>query len=104
MAALARLMRLTYICGFAWEPKGTVRARAFPLAEEMVRRGHDATLIIAPYDNLAHSGEQFTSNGVHVVNLEIKSRSLAAMARIPYDLVKKVHETGADLVHVFKPK
>jgi glycosyltransferase involved in cell wall biosynthesis len=97
-------MRLAYICGFAWEPKGTVRARAFPIAEEMVRRGHEVTLIIAPYDNLAHSGERFMANGVSVVNLEIKSRSVAAMARIPYDLVKGVDESRADLVHVLKPK
>jgi glycosyltransferase involved in cell wall biosynthesis len=104
VAAITQHMRLTYICGFAWEPKGTVRARAFPLAEEMARRGHDVSLIIAPYDNLAHSGEQFTSNGVRVVNLEIKSRGPAALARIPFDLLKKVDQTCPDIVHVFKPK
>ncbi len=97
-------VKLTYICGFAWEPKGTVRARAFPLAEEMARRGHDVTLIIAPYDNRAYSGVQFVSNGVRVVNLEIKSREFPAMVRLAFDLVKKVYEGGPDLVHVFKPK
>lgn len=96
-------MRLTYICGFAWEPKGTVRARAFPMAEEMVRRGHEVTLICAPYDNRNYSGKEFVNNGVSVVNIEIKSGMISA-ALIPYDLVKAVNESKPDLVHVFKPK
>ena len=70
-------MRLTYICGFAWEPKGTVRARAFPLAEEMARRGHDVTLVIVPYDNRAYSAVEFVSNGVRVVNLDLDKHRVA---------------------------
>src|SRR5215469_15621269 len=97
------IVKLTYICGFAWEPKGTVRARAFPLAEEVVRRGHQVTLIIVPYDNRTHSGMEFTKNGVRVINLKIGKR-LGGFARIPYDLIKMIDETRPDLVHVFKPK
>jgi glycosyltransferase involved in cell wall biosynthesis len=96
-------MKVTYICGFAWEPKGTVRARAFPLAEEMVRRGHEVTLIIAPYDNRAYSGVEFVRNGVRVVNFEIKP-GIAGLVRIPYEIVQKIREMKPDLVHVFKPK
>ena len=97
-------MRLTYICGFAWEPKGTVRARAFPLAEEMARRGHDDTLVIVPYDNRAYSAVEFVSNGVRVVNLDLDKHRVAGMARILFQLLKKVDGTSPDLVHVFKPK
>ena len=97
-------MNLTYVCGFAWEPKGTVRARAFPLAEEMVRRGHDVTLIIAPYDNLADSGREFEANGVQVVNLKIANGAPATLAKVPGDLVRTIQRSNPDLVHVFKPK
>ena len=96
-------MKLTFICGFAWDPKGTVRSRAFPLAEEMVRRGHEGTLIIVPYDNLAHSGERFTKSGVRVINVGIK-KGIGSLARASYELIREIDKSRPELVHVFKPK
>ena len=32
-------MRVACVSGFAWEPKGTARSRAFPLAAELVKKG-----------------------------------------------------------------
>lgn len=76
-------MKILYLAGFAWEPKGTVRSRAFPLAVEMVRRGHEVTLLIAPYDNPAYSGQRFSSHGVQVINLKILGSGILALARMP---------------------
>jgi glycosyltransferase involved in cell wall biosynthesis len=97
-------MRILYVAGFAWEPKGTVRSRAFPLAVEMVRRGHQVTLAIAPYDNVVYSGQQFVSKGVQVVNLEISRRGALALAKLPRQFLKLIDRIKPDLIHVFKPK
>src|ERR1700674_1088041 len=97
-------MKIVYVAGFAWEPKGTVRSRAFPLAAEMVRRGHEVTLLIAPYDNLVYSGQQFVSQGVQVINLEVSGSGALALACLPRQFLKLIDRIGPDLVHVFKPK
>jgi glycosyltransferase involved in cell wall biosynthesis len=97
-------MKILYLAGFAWEPKGTVRSRAFPLAVEMVRRGHEVTLLIAPYDNLVHSGRRFVSEGVQVINLEISGRGALVLARLPRQFLDLIDRIAPDLVHVFKPK
>jgi glycosyltransferase involved in cell wall biosynthesis len=97
-------MKILYMAGFAWEPKGTVRSRAFPLAAEMVRRGHDVTLLIAPYDNPVYSGQQFVSQGVQVINLKISGRGPRALARLPGQFLDLMDHIDPELVHVFKPK
>ncbi len=97
-------MKISYVAGFAWEPKGTVRSRAFPLAVEMVRRGHEVTLLIAPYDNRVYSGQQFVSKGVQVINLDISGRGALALARLPRKFLDLIDRFDPDLVHVFKPK
>jgi glycosyltransferase involved in cell wall biosynthesis len=97
-------MKILYVAGFAWEPKGTVRSRAFPLAAEMVRRGHEVTLLIAPYDNPVYSGRRFVSKGVQVINLEVSGRGPLALARLPRQFLKLIDRIDPDLIHVFKPK
>ena len=38
---------------FGFAPKATVSARAFPIAQALVRRNHRVSLLLPPYDNLA---------------------------------------------------
>jgi glycosyltransferase involved in cell wall biosynthesis len=97
-------VKLVYIAGFAWEPKGTVRARAFPLAAEMVRRGHTVTLLVVPYDNQKYSGMEFVREGVRIINLKVPARMSVSYAAIPRRLSAAIDQTAPDLVHVFKPK
>lgn len=97
-------MNILQVAGFAWEPKGTVRARAYPLAMEMVRRGHRVAIAIAPYDNLNYSGKEFLTNGVQIINLHIPNRDRLTLAGIPWKLMKVVDKIKPDVVHVFKPK
>jgi glycosyltransferase involved in cell wall biosynthesis len=97
-------MKILYLAGFAWEPKGTVRSRAFPLAVEMVRRGHEVTLLIAPYDNPVYSGQRFISQGVQVINLKISGRGPLALAQLPGQFLELFDHVDPELVHVFKPK
>ncbi len=57
-------MRIAFVSGFAWEPKGTARARAFPLAVELVNRGHEVAIFVTPYDNPSESGQKRQLEGV----------------------------------------
>lgn len=96
-------MRIAFICGFAWEPKGTVRLRAFPIAAELVRRGHEVTIFLTPYDNLAYSGKEWWSEGVRIFNVLIPRWRLGFPAVIA-NLARSVRSFSPDVVHVFKPK
>jgi glycosyltransferase involved in cell wall biosynthesis len=98
-------MRIAFVCGFAWEPKGTVRARAFPLGAELVKRGHEVTMFLVPYDNPAESGKEYTSNGVRIVNVQVsKTPGLRHVPGTVRRLCSAVQSCSADVVHVFKPK
>jgi glycosyltransferase involved in cell wall biosynthesis len=101
----ASKMRIAFVCGFAWEPKGTVRARAFPLAAELVNRGHQVTIFLVPYDNPNDSRKEEVLEGVRIVNMQVARVSSLRQAPV---LVKRlcnaVERYSADAVHVFKPK
>jgi glycosyltransferase involved in cell wall biosynthesis len=96
-------MKITMIAPFAFQPKATVNARTFPMAQALVARGHQVTILVPPYDNLVEAGRTFERDGVHVRNLALKRvhtlTPLLAARRLAY-LARKEH---ADVVHVFKP-
>ncbi len=98
-------MRIAFVCGFAWEPKGTVRARAFPLAAELVKRGHQVTIFLVPYDNPNDSGKEEVLEGVRIVNMQVGR--VSTLRQVPV-LVKRlcnaVERYSASVVHIFKPK
>jgi glycosyltransferase involved in cell wall biosynthesis len=97
-------MRIAFLCGFAWEPKGTVRARAFPLAVELSKLGHEVHLFVTPYDNPRDSGKELTLKGVKITNLEVSSNSPLSMALLAFRLATKSLAWKPDIIHVFKPK
>ena len=98
-------MRIAFVCGFAWQPKGTARARAFPLAAELVSRGHEVSLFLTPYDNPPDSGRKAELEGVRVVNIEVGKRpGFRQVPSIVKGLCRAIRQYSPDLVHVFKPK
>src|SRR5258708_3061675 len=101
----ASKMRVAFVCGFAWEPKGTVRARAFPLAVELVKRGNEVRIFLVPYDNPNDSRKEEVLEGVRIVNVQVGR--VPMLRQVPV-LVKRlcnaVERYSADVVHVFKPK
>jgi glycosyltransferase involved in cell wall biosynthesis len=98
-------MRVAFVSGFAWEPKGTARSRAFPLAAELVKKGHEVTIFLTPYDNPADSGQKRELEGVRIVNVNVGDRP--GLRHVPL-LVKRlctaIGQNSPDVVHVFKPK
>src|ERR1700747_1309485 len=96
-------MKIAFVGGFAFSPKGTIQSRAFPLATELVRQGHEVTIFLAPYDNLKDSGRRWVQEGVRIRNVAVGSTPLSypqALAK----LVRSVDQYHPDLVHIFKPK
>jgi glycosyltransferase involved in cell wall biosynthesis len=96
-------MRIAFICGFAWEPKGTARLRAFPIGAELVRRGHEVTIFLTPHDNLSYSGKEWWSEGVRIFNVAMP-RSRLGFPVVIARLMRSVRSFRPDILHVFKPK
>jgi len=97
-------MRIAFVCGFAWEPKGTVRLRAYPLAVELVNRGHEVTIFLTPYDNPAESGKKYTREGVHIENLKVGKIPVLGHAAMLANLCRAIDQYSPDVVHIVKPK
>jgi glycosyltransferase involved in cell wall biosynthesis len=88
---------------FALTPKATVSARALPMAQALVQRGHSVTLLLAPYDNLSHSGQVLNLAGVRVYNLPLKRVTTATPLLAAWRLASRTRRLDPDIVHVFKP-
>ncbi|MGD0965957.1 MAG: glycosyltransferase family 4 protein [Candidatus Acidiferrales bacterium] len=97
-------MRIAFVCGFAWEPKGTVRLRSYPLAVELVNRGHEVTMFLTPYDNPAESGKVYTREGVHIQNLAVGNIPGLGYAALLIRLCRAIDHLSPDVVHIVKPK
>ena len=96
-------MRVVALCGFAWEPKGTARARAFPLLLELANRGHEVTLLTVPYDNPGLSGTEFVQEGITVRSVSLDFR-LVRWLELPLRIAREIEALQPTIVHIFKPK
>ena len=96
-------MNVVMIGSFAFAPKGTVSARAFPIARSLVRAGHRVTILIPPYDNLVESGRKWEQDGVRLENLVIRRNDFWHQLVVPLRMARRAVQLRADLVHVFKP-
>jgi glycosyltransferase involved in cell wall biosynthesis len=98
-------MRIAFVSGFAWEPKGTARARAFPLAAELVKKGHEVSIFLTPYDNPAESGQTYELEGVRIVNVDVGEKpGLRHVFLLVPRLCSAIRVYAPDIVHIFKPK
>jgi glycosyltransferase involved in cell wall biosynthesis len=98
-------MNVVMIGPFGLQPKGTVSARALPMAKALVARGHGVTLLIPPWDHPADAGREWEEDGVRVVNLPLPLRlPLFFHLALALRLVRLALALRPDVVHCFKPK
>lgn len=105
-------LRIAFVGGFAFSPKGTMRARAHPLAAELVKAGHEVTMFLPPYDNPQDCGREWQQEGVRVKNVGAKAsydRNTGRLAkrefpRLLFELISNVSRYCPDVIHIFKPK
>jgi glycosyltransferase involved in cell wall biosynthesis len=96
-------LKIVMIGPFAFEPKGTVGVRAFFIARALVRRGHEVTILMPPYDNLADSGRVWEEDGVRLENMAIRRNDLVHQLVVPARMARRAAVLDPDVVHVFKP-
>src|SRR2546428_746888 len=78
IARRADQVRVVFVGSFGLYPKGTMRARAVPLARELRRLGHEVVVVIPPWDYPPHSGKTLFREGVPVINLQVSRNPPAA--------------------------
>jgi len=98
-------MRIVMIGLFGLRPKGTVSARALPLAKVLVARGHRVDIIMPPWSYPQDSGREWEENGVSIRNVTLPRRFPVLWHLIvTWRLVRQALALRPDVVHCFKPK
>jgi len=96
-------MKLVMIGPFAFKPKGTVSVRAFFMARALVERGHQVTILMPPYDNLADSGRIWEQDGVRLENMTLSRNDGWHQITVPLAMARRATRLNPDVIHVFKP-
>jgi glycosyltransferase involved in cell wall biosynthesis len=102
-------MNVVFIGPFGLQPKGTMSARALPLATALAARGHAVTVLIPPWDDPARAGQVWEADGVRVINVSLPTGNLARLPLLFHILLTRtlvMHTLvlSPDVVHCFKPK
>jgi glycosyltransferase involved in cell wall biosynthesis len=99
------MMEIAMIAPFGMRPKGTVKVRMLPMARELVRLGHEVSIVIPPWTNPEDSGKREVIDGVNIENIRLpKGFGLLSYIVITNSLVRKALELKPDVIHCFKPK
>jgi glycosyltransferase involved in cell wall biosynthesis len=96
-------MNVVLIGPFAFAPKATVSARAFPIAKALTKMGHRVSILLAPYDNLAEAGKVEEREGVQVLSLPLRRVTALTPLTSAWRLAGLARRIAPDIVHVFKP-
>ena len=98
-----RTLKIVMIGPFAFRPKGTVSARAFFMARALVKRGHQATILMPPYDNLKDSGRAWELDGVRLVNMNLSRNDTWHQLTVPLSMARQATRLDPDLVKLAIP-
>jgi glycosyltransferase involved in cell wall biosynthesis len=91
---------IVYVAPFGLGAKTTVWARTLPLAQQMVRRGWQASILIPPWDTPEDAGKRTEVDGVELVHVTLSGGILAVVAR----LVRELDQRQPQIVHIVKPR
>lgn len=90
---------------FGLRPKGTMSARALPLAKALAARGHQVDVIMPPWSYPQDSGREWEEDGVSIRNVTLPPNlPLLRHLIITWRLVRQALALRPDVVHCFKPK
>lgn len=100
-----RTMRVVMVGPFGLRPKGTVSARALPMAKALARRGHEVHLIVPPWDSPEDASLEWEREGVQLVNISLPQRlPFYWHGAIVWKLVRRALALQPQVIHCFKPK
>ncbi|MCS7260167.1 MAG: glycosyltransferase family 4 protein [Anaerolineae bacterium] len=98
-------MNIAMVGTFGLYRKGTVRARALPLARALAARGHRVWLLVPPWDSPWESGCAWVQDGVQIIHANLPSRLPGIFhLGLTLHLVRQTMTLPVDVVHCFKPK
>jgi glycosyltransferase involved in cell wall biosynthesis len=99
------MLRIVMIGPFGLRPRGTMSARALPLAKALARRGHQVVLLMPPWQNPEDAGRRWEEDGVTVENIALPARTpLLFHLLTALRLARRALSCQPDVVHLFKPK
>jgi glycosyltransferase involved in cell wall biosynthesis len=98
-------LRISMLAPFGIRPKGTLSARMLPLAQALVRRGHQVSIIAPPVHNPQDAGLHTLYDGVPVIHTALPQLPgpLGVVQQVAA-LLRSVLAEHPDVVHLFKPK
>lgn len=101
-------MRLVFLGPFGLAPKGTMRARALPLARALARLGHEVTVIMPPWQRPAEAGRSWEDAvpGLRLVYVSLAGLGLPGLGHllVAARMARLARSLRPDAVHAFKPK
>jgi len=90
---------------FGMEPKGTMSARAVPLARALVARGHQVQILMPPWHTPEQAGRSWEQDGIDLTYVQLGSRwSPLSPLMTTIRLVRRALANQPDVIHCFKPK
>ena len=98
-------MHIVMIGPFGMRPRGTMSARALPMALALAARGHSVTLLLPPWQNPEDAGQCWKKNGVAIENIPLPP-SIPGLFHLltAIRLARRALALRPDVVHLFKPK
>ncbi|WP_366946715.1 glycosyltransferase family 4 protein [Roseiflexus sp.] len=87
---------------FGIRPKGTLAARMLPLAQALVRRGHQVVIVAPPVHNPDDAATCVEYEGVPVIHTA--APRAPGVAQQTLALLQATLQQRPDVVHLFKPK
>ena len=101
-------MRLVFLGPFGLAPKGTMRARALPLARALARLGHEVTVIMPPWQRPEEADRAWEDAvpGLRLVNVSLGGLRLPGLGHliVAARMARLALALDPDVVHAFKPK
>ncbi|MBN1488053.1 MAG: glycosyltransferase family 4 protein, partial [Anaerolineae bacterium] len=98
-------MKIVMIGPFGLRPRGTMSVRALPMAQALVARGHQVTMLLPPWQNPEDEGQNWQAQGVNIENLPLPQGIPGWFHwRLTAALVRRALALKPDVVHIFKPK
>jgi glycosyltransferase involved in cell wall biosynthesis len=93
-------MKVVFVAPFGLKHKTTVWARTLPMAQSLVAMGHQATILIPPWDSPEDAGRIEMIGGVRLEQVSLAGGLLGTLHR----LLKAIEAFAPDIVHIVKPR
>ncbi|WP_322798235.1 glycosyltransferase family 4 protein [Thermoflexus sp.] len=88
---------------FGLRARGTMRARALPMAQALARRGHPVTVILPPWPTQEEAGRSWEEEGVRILILPAPHGPPFHL-QVAIRMAREIVGQRPDIVHAFKPK